>query len=150
MSEMCFGGKDQWLRRGDYGIPSSQRAVTQNGLKAADQAPDPSHLCQRISLKYPVLYLQLFQFHVLQRAGRTLPLINQWDRLHTLFLMKDATMKGREWLLLRLSHSFPLKDLMDSLRYKNGPAVHYVIEPYALLLFTNTSPNLTGPEVNLR
>lgn len=34
-------------------------------------------------VKIPALYLQLFQFHVLRRAGRTLPLINQWDRLHT-------------------------------------------------------------------
>lgn len=61
------------------------------------------------------------------KLGRTLPLINQWDRLHTLFLMADATMKGRERLLVKLGHSFPLKDLMDSLRYKNRPAVHYVI-----------------------
>lgn len=36
-------------------------------------------------------------------------------------------MKGRERLLVKLGHSFPLKDLMDSLRYKNRPAVHYVI-----------------------
>lgn len=85
------------------------------------------------------------------KAGHTLPLINQSDRLHILFLMKDATMKGGEWLLLELGHSFPLKDLIDSLRYKNRPAVHYIILcTHALLLFTNASPNLTGSEVNLR
>ena len=59
--------------------------------------------------------------------GHTLPLINQCDRLHILFLMKDGTMKGREWLLLKLVHSFPLKDLIDSLLYEYRPAVHYVI-----------------------
>ncbi len=38
MSKMCFGEKDQWQREGDYGTSSTQRAVTQNGLEAADLA----------------------------------------------------------------------------------------------------------------
>lgn len=74
---------------------SSQRAVTQNGLKAADRH-QITHLRQKTLLKYSVLYLRLFQFHVLRGTGHTLPLINQWDCLHSLFLMKDATIKGRE------------------------------------------------------
>lgn len=65
--------------------------------------------------------------------------------------MKDTVIKGREWLLLRPCHSFPLKELMDSLQYGGRPAVHYVMPP----LCRSTappykSPNLTDPEVNLR
>ena len=108
----------------DYGILSSRLAVTQNGLKAADQAPDPSHFhfCQRVSLKCPgpvSPIVAVSRFNGTDPAGpgpcpsRHQP--TDGSVYIYLFLMKDTMMKGNGWLLLKLGHSVPLRVLMDSL-----------------------------------
>lgn len=140
------GGKDQWLRCGDYGISFSQRAVSQSRLKAASLSED-------LVKKAPVPYLQVVQFHVLRQVGHAPPLINQWVPY---FVSNERRHDERQRVAVTQAscHSFPLKDLMDSLRYKNRPAVHYVMPPLCRAMCTaplyQYISYLTGPEVDLR
>lgn len=104
MSEICSERKINDSRE-DYGIPSSQRAVTQKWPQSPAGTGTLSTLLECL-VKYPACQkcfwnLKLFQFHILLYGRHIHLLTNQSDCLHILLLMKEAKMKGCEEVVIQ-------------------------------------------------
>lgn len=114
MSEICSERKINDSRE-DYGIPSSQRAVTQKWPQSPAGTGTLSTLLECL-IKYPACQkcfwnLKLFQFHILLYGRHTS--INQSIRLFAYFTANERSLDERMWGGCYSSRSFPLQNWSD-------------------------------------
>lgn len=122
-----FGGKDQWPGGGLWDTLQSACCHSKWAQSFRLGTRSLSSLSQDL-VKIPALISAIVPVSCFT-ARWPRSAINQSAGSFAYFASNERRHDERQRVAVTQAraHSFPLRDLMDSLRYKNRPAVHYVI-----------------------